>query len=426
MKSMKIEPRSLRGKINIPPSKSLAHRAVIAAALADGVSEVTNLVYSKDITATLKGMENLGAKIIQKDSSVIIESNGEVKKVGQIFDCEESGSTIRFLIPLSLAVENDVEFIGKGKLVSRPQDVYYSIFDEKNIEFTTDNGNLPLKIKGKLSPGIFNVKGNVSSQFITGLLFTLPLLEGNSEINITTKLESIGYIDLTLDVLRKFGIEIINNNYESFSIKGNQKYKANNHRVEGDFSQAAFWLTAGIIGDEIYCGDLNLESLQGDKVIIDIIKEMQGNLEIKDGMVVVKSSITKGTVIDVSQCPDLVPILAVLACFSQGKTEIINGARVRIKESDRLKAITIELKKLGANIEELGDGLVIHGSDSLKGGTVNSWNDHRIAMALAVASIRCEGPVIIEDSSSVNKSYPNFWEDFSMLGGKAVEWSMGE
>lgn len=426
MNRVKIIPNKLKGTISIPPSKSLAHRAVIAAALCSGKSEISNLIYSKDITATLKGMENLGAKTEISESSAIIEGQGGVISKGKVFDCEESGSTIRFLIPLSLAVENDVEFIGKGKLGSRPQDVYYKIFDEKEISYKTVEGNLPLKIKGKLSPGSYKVKGNISSQFITGLLFTLPLLDGDSVINITTDLESIGYVDLTLDILQKFGIEIINNDYKSFKIKGNQRYKAVDYRVEGDFSQAAFWLTAGIIGSEFQCSDINLQSLQGDKVIIDIIKEMNGQIEEVNGSLVVKPSKTKGTVIDVSQCPDLVPILAVLASLSEGKTEIINAERVRIKESDRLKAITTELKKLGADINEVGDGLVINGKGNLQGGIVDSWNDHRIAMALAIASIRCKDEVIIEGSKAVEKSYPNFWQDFEKLGGNIVEWSLGK
>ncbi|GAA0180768.1 3-phosphoshikimate 1-carboxyvinyltransferase [Clostridium sediminicola] len=426
MNRVKIIPNKLKGTINIPPSKSLAHRAVIAAALCSGESEVSNLIYSKDITATLKGMENLGAKTKINSSSAIIKGEGGVISKRKVFDCEESGSTIRFLIPLSLAVENDVKFIGKGKLVSRPQDVYYKIFDEKEVAYSTTEGELPLRIKGKLSPGRYNVKGNISSQFITGLLFTLPLLDGDSVINITTDLESIGYVDLTLDILQKFGVEIINNDYKSFEIKGNQKYKSVDYRVEGDFSQAAFWLTAGIIGTEIQCSDINLQSLQGDKAIIDIIREMNGHIEEVNGSLVVKPSKTKGTVIDVSQCPDLVPILAVLASLSEGKTEIINAERLRIKESDRLKAITTELKKLGADINEVGEGLVINGKESLQGGQVESWNDHRIAMALAIASIRCKDEVIIDGSKAVEKSYPNFWQDFEKLGGNIVEWSLGK
>lgn len=426
MNRVKIIPNKLKGTINIPPSKSLAHRAVIAAALSDGKCEISNLVYSKDITATLKGMENLGARTKINVDSVNFEGNGKIIRKEKLFDCEESGSTIRFLIPLSLAIENEVEFIGKGKLGSRPQGVYYKIFEEKNVEYSTVDGHLPLKIKGQLPSGSYNVEGNISSQFITGLLYTLPLLDGDSVINITTELESIGYVDLTLDILKKYGIEVINNDYKSFVIKGNQKYKAVDYRVEGDFSQSAFWFTAGLIGSEIECNDLNSDSLQGDKAILDIIGNMNGNIEKVNESFIVKPSKTKGAVIDVSQCPDLVPILAVLASLSEGRTEIINAARLRIKESDRLKAITTELKKLGADIEEVGDGLVINGKESLQGGTVESWNDHRIAMALAIASIRCEKEVIIEGSKAVEKSYPNFWQDFEKLGGNIVEWSLGE
>jgi 3-phosphoshikimate 1-carboxyvinyltransferase len=209
-------------------------------------------------------------------------------------------------------------------------------------------------------------------------------------------------------------------------IRGNQSYKATNYRVEGDFSQAAFWLVGGILGKEIICTDLNMESLQGDRVILDIINEMGGSLALENSTIKASKSHTKGITVDASQCPDLVPALTVLAALSDGETRIINATRLRIKESDRLKAISSELNKLGADVKETEDGLIINGKESLTGGTVESWNDHRIAMSLAIASIRCKEPVIIRNSDAVKKSYPYFWEDFKKLGGKVNEFELGE
>lgn len=427
MNSVRIEPSKLKGKIKIPSSKSLCHRAVICAALAQGESNIENVIFSNDIHATCEGMKNFGAEIENRsEQSLIVKGKFPLSLEKETIDCIESGSTIRFLIPIALLSNKKVVFKGRGKLVSRPLDTYYEIFQNQNIKYINNNGNLPLQIEGKLKSGIFEIKGNISSQFITGLMFALPLLEGDSKIIITTELESKGYVDLTLDMLNKFGIKIENNNYKEFLIKGNQRYINRDYKVEGDFSQAAFWLTAGILGEEIEAEDLNINSLQGDKAILDLIRKMGGNILIDNDLVKAKASKTKGIIIDASQCPDLVPILTVLAALSQGETKIINAERLRIKESDRLKAISTELNKLGADVKELEDGLIINGKQKLTGGIVDSWNDHRIAMALAVASIKCTEPVTITNSSAVNKSYPHFWEDFKKLGGKVYECNMGQ
>jgi 3-phosphoshikimate 1-carboxyvinyltransferase len=307
--------------------------------------------------------------------------------------------------------------------VTRPLDSYYEIFNEKGIEYSTTEGVLPLKVSGKLTSGTYRVRGNISSQFITGLLYSLPLLEGNSKIEVTTKLESKGYIDLTLQVLKDFGIQIANNNYKEFSIKGPQRYHSRNYYIEGDYSQGAFFLVAGALGSSITCSGLNKSSLQGDKIILDILTAMGCTIEENDEGIRVNHSRTKGIEIDASNCPDLVPILAVLASLSKGETRIINAKRLRIKECDRLHAITTELNKLGANIIELEDSLIISGVNVLKGGEVNSHNDHRIVMALAMAATRATGQVIINNHSAVEKSYPNFFKDYFKLGGEYDEFN---
>ncbi|MDO5088309.1 MAG: 3-phosphoshikimate 1-carboxyvinyltransferase [Leptotrichiaceae bacterium] len=426
---VKIKPGTLKGEIKIPPSKSYSHRAIIAASLAEnsGKSEISNLKFSVDIKTTTEIMENWGADIIKGEDSLVIKGNGgKIVPDDKYTQCNESGSTVRFLIPVGLTSENEFIFDGKGKLAERPLDSYYRIFEKQGIFYETEKGGLPLKVKGKLQSGTYEIDGNISSQFITGLLYALPLLEGDSEIKVNKTLESKGYVDLTLEILELAGIKVRNNGYENFEIRGNQIYKPFNYTVEGDYSQAAFWIVAGIIagkqGNEIKCLNLNKKSLQGDREIVEITERMGADLEIHDDHIIIRPSETEGTVIDISQCPDIGPILTVLAALSKGKTEIVNAERLRIKESDRITSIKTELNKIGAEIEETENSLIIYGKDKFKGGvTVSAWNDHRIAMALAVASIKCEKEIIIEEAESVKKSYPHFWEDFKKIGGNITE-----
>jgi 3-phosphoshikimate 1-carboxyvinyltransferase len=469
--SVKIYPRALNGEIIVPPSKSLSHRAIICAGLAEGVSVIDNLVMSEDIKATLEGMAAFGAEVEfigpgphRPGEPYLVNIKGNAGVAAQcrdtagrpdagaqyrIINCRESGSTLRFLIPLACVdrgggvhaeeVAAGATFTGEGKLVQRPLDAYYEIFQSQGISYNTTGGRLPLTVKGALKPGVFRVRGDISSQFISGLMFALPFLDGDSAIEVTTALQSRGYVELTLDVLETFGIEVKNDGFKRFFIRGNQRYKSTNYRVEGDYSQAAFWMAAGVLDGGIKCSGLSLNSAQGDRAIIDIIRQMGGNIRTgsakadggeagsgPDGagekqdlsFVEALPSATCGTTMDASQCPDLVPVLAVLGALSRGVTRIVNAKRLRIKESDRLKAVSTELNKLGAKVAELEDGLIIEGKETLRGGRVDSWNDHRIAMALAVASIKCTQPVIITGSGAVKKSYPHFWRDFSSLGGE--------
>ncbi len=426
MKYVMINPGKLSGEVKIPTSKSACHRAVICAGLSKGISNISNVVFSQDVEATCEAMKNLGASIKKGSDSIKIEGLEELKLKHSNINCLESGSTLRFLIPIGATTGEKLTFEGKGKLVERPLKCYYNIFDEQKLKYNNVDGKLPLTIEGKLKPGEYKIRGDVSSQFISGLMFSLPLLNGDSKIIVTTELESKPYVDLTMDMLKKYSIQIENKNYKEFIIKGNQIYKPSDYEVEGDFSQAAFWLAAGLLGNDIVCDGLDINSLQGDKAILNIIENMGGKISIEGNKVKAIPSKTQGTIIDASQCPDLVPVLTSLAAVSEGTTEIVNAARLRIKESDRLKAISMELNRLGADIEEKEDGLIIRGKESLKGGEVQSWNDHRIAMALAVASIKCKEPVIIKDASCVKKSYPNFWKHFRALGGHIDEWSLGQ
>lgn len=429
MSNMKVFPKQLKGSVKIPSSKSLAHRAVICAALSDGNSKITNIDISDDIIATINAMRSLGAVINNEEN--VLEVEGVFSKnlltkreYERVIDCNESGSTLRFLVPITLAFEGINRFVGRGNLGKRPLNPYYNIFDTQGIDYTFCEDELNLVTSGLLKSGEFKLEGNISSQFISGLMFTLPLLEGDSKIIITTEIESKGYIDLTLSVLKDFGISIINDNYREFIIKGGQRYKSREYRVEGDYSQGAFFLCADMLGSKVNVLDLKEDSLQGDREIINVLKKMGAEI---DKNLNINLDTVKSTVIDASQCPDIVPILSLVASVADGTTEIINAGRLRIKECDRLTAVTTELNKLGANIEEKKDGLIIKGVKHLKGDAeVWSHKDHRIAMTLAIAATICEKPIIIKDYECVSKSYPRFFDDFKTLGGECNEWSMGE
>lgn len=421
MNSVKITPGKLKGEVKIPPSKSMAHRAVICASLSNGKSKITNIEYSDDIIATINAMRALGSEIEIFDDHLEIDGSRVFSKnVGEI-DCNESGSTLRFMVPLAIAKEAEMRFIGKGNLGKRPLTTYYEIFDRQGIEYSYKEGELDLKVKGNIKGEEFKIRGDISSQFISGLLFTLPLIKEDSKIIITTNLESKGYIDLTLSMLDYYGINVVNNDYKEFIIKGNQKYTPKDYKVEGDFSQSAFFLVADALGSDVLVKDLNMDSLQGDKEVIEIIERMGCKILSKEEGIKVKAKDLTPTIIDAAQCPDIIPVITVLASLTTGITKVINAERLRIKECDRLKAITTELNKLGASVTELENSLLIEGVESLTGGTVSSWDDHRIAMTLAIAATCAKDEVIIENPSCVKKSYPSFWRDYKLLGGKVDE-----
>jgi len=423
MTTLRIIPTNLMGKVSIPSSKSMGHRELICAALATGKSVVGNVSISDDIVATCRALRALGAHIDEcADNSgrmTFMVRGGKLQVCEPTIDCGESGSTLRFMIPIGALCQDKISFVGHGKLVSRPLQAYYDIFDRQGVAYTTaENGNLPLVLQGPLHAGRYLLPGNVSSQFISGLLFALPLLEGDSILVVNGPLESQDYIAMTLSALAKYGVQIEHANYRNYEIRGRQKYKSGIAMVEGDFSQLAFWLVAGTLGQAIRGTGMQPLSLQGDKVVVDIIRAMGGCISCEGTEILAEPAVTHGTIIDAANCPDIIPVLTVLAALSKGKTEIINAGRLRIKECDRLAAITSELSKIGARIKELPTGLIIEGVDSFTGGTVDCWNDHRIAMSLAVASIKCQKPLMLTGANCVAKSYPRFWNDFVSLGGR--------
>lgn len=416
----RIESKMLRGTVAVPPSKSVAHRAIIAAALSGGDCVIENVSMSKDISATVECMRLLGAKcrVNTKNMTVHISEKKTYKVKDMItLDCGESGSTLRFLMPVALGRGVPVKFVGHGRLMKRPQTPYLNIFRDKGIRFELDDDYIILD--GELKSGTYGLAGNVSSQFITGLLFALPLIEGDSEILVSGELESRGYVDLTVDILKRFGIEIENYKYKLFRIKGGQKYKAcPEFKVEADYSQAAFFLVADAIGCSVECLNLDPNSLQGDRAIIDIIKDTGARI-VKGpsgGIMAKRTAVMHGITVDARNIPDLVPIVAVLCSFCSGESRIINAGRLRHKESDRLKSTASELARLGVDIKEGRDSLTICGRDLLESNVCSAWNDHRIAMALAIAACRTEGSVEITGAEeAVKKSYPDFFEVYDKL-----------
>lgn len=412
-----ITPNQLSGDVVIPPSKSLSHRAIIAASLALGNSVISNVLLSKDIIATINSMRACGATIDIDGDKLYIKGSKVIRKEN-IIDANESGSTIRFMIPIALVASEPITFIGRNNLVNRPLDPYLEIFERDGIKYKRNEKYLPLEVSGSLKPGVYPIRGDISSQFITGLLYALPMLNGDSIIEITTKLESKGYIDLTLDILNKFGIKIVNDNYEKFYIKGNQSFKPCDYEIEGDFSQSAFFLVADMLGADINLKAMNLASHQGDKKILNDIKDFGGEIYSNGDVIKANNKNLKGATIDFSQSPDLGPALTVLASVSPGVSNFINASRLRIKECDRITCMKQELEKMGAHIEELPDGMIITGVEKLNGAIVDSHNDHRVAMSLAMASLVCDSEITILNCECVSKSFPSFWNVFESLGGK--------
>ncbi len=403
--NIRIIPTKLKGKVDIPSSKSMTHRILISAALADGESEIRNVTFSRDIYATIDSLTALGAKIIIENDIIKVKGISNIASKA-VIDCCESGSTLRFMIPIAAALGITSTFKGEGRLPERPITPYNREMTKKGISFDKI-GTMPFTVSGKLESGIFELEGDISSQFITGLMFALPLLKGDSEIVLLSRLESKPYADMTVKCLECFGV-IVKETNNGYFIKGDQHYHPCNMTVEGDYSQAAFFYVGNVLGNSIKVNNLLPDSFQGDKKIVEIIDNLCYN----------DNKQPCGFNVNAENIPDLVPILAVLGTFCQGQTTITGAKRLKIKESDRLQTTSQMLNSLGGKVTVTDDGLIIEHSE-LTGGTVSSFGDHRIAMSAAIAATVCKKPVIINNAESVNKSYPDFFEDYNSLGGKA-------
>ena len=408
---LQIIPKKLSGAVTPPPSKSQAHRLLIAAALSGGVSVLHGLAESQDIQATRRCLSALGAGMEDlPDGALRVHGLGHgivMAPPYALLDCGESGSTLRFLIPVALLVQGGASFTGRGRLMERPLKPYEDLFREKGVAWKLEDHILTVN-GGRgydalaLDSGAYRLPGNVSSQFFTGLLFTLPLLNGDSTLMSTTPLESRDYLEMTRQALAAAGVTTRWADENTLYVPGGQVYQPFTATVEADWSQAGFWYAADFLDSQVEIRGLDPDSTQGDKVVSELYWKLArpGDAEI-----------------DVSGCPDLLPPLAVMAAVRSGTTRFTNAARLRMKESDRLSTITAALTALGAEVHEEPDRLIIVGKPSLPGGTVDSANDHRIAMMAAIAATGCSGPVTIRGAECVQKSYPDFWEVYRSLGG---------
>ena len=406
MSCVRLLPSSLRGEITVPVSKSAAHRAVLCAALAgQDLALPENETVSDDIAAT------------REAAALLLDGNDSPVTL----DCRESGSTLRFLIPLAAALGRTVTFIGRGRLPERPVGVYLDCLPPRGVQCKT-NGGLPLTVSGLLTPGEFRLPGNVSSQFITGLLLALPLLGGESQITLTTPLQSAAYVDMTVEAMQAFGVAA-ERTKTGWHIPGNQRYRPNpGFTVEHDWSQAAFFLAAGMLGGPVELRGLNRASFQGDRAAEELFRRFGTQMEWNGSVLTARAGKGSDSVpeIDASQIPDLVPVLAAAAALAPGRvTRITHAERLRLKESDRLSAMAQGLNRLGGRVRELPDGLEITGVERLRGGKAEGCNDHRVVMALSIAALRTESETILTDAESIRKSYPDFFRDYNQLGGKA-------
>lgn len=400
--------------ISLPSSKSLSHRALITAALATGVSKIDGVAISKDIEATMRAMSALGASFTVNGNTITVKGAGSLLKSDGVVDCGESGSTLRFLIPLFALLEKETVFTGHGKLMERPQSVYEELFEKQSLQFETDGSFL--KLKGPLHGGYFSLPGDVSSQFFSGLLFALPLCKEDSVIEILAPFESSSYVNLTIEALRKAGVQAtLKDNI--LHIPGNQTYHSFETTVEGDDSQMAFYAEMALIHQaEVEVGNVSHDSMQGDHIIIDFACQSGAKVIETEKGYLFAGGHGKAITADLSNCPDLGPALFALATQLEGTSVFTGCGRLRIKESDRIACMEEELRKLGCDISSKGDRVTVKGKTELNRNVIlHGHNDHRIVMALAVLASISDG-CIIEDGQAVSKSYPHFFDDFRACG----------
>ena len=405
------------GSVDAIPAKAAAHRAFIAAALSGRQVDIRlgDAEVSQDIAATLRCLEQLGARIVSRGDGVWRSSPAPLPPE-PLLDCGESGSTLRFLLPVAAALGVDVCFTGAGRLPERPLSDLIRAMKAHGIYFSDDK--LPFKIHGKLSGGRFELPGNVSSQYISGLLFALYASGGSGEIALTTRLESARYVDMTVAALRTFGAEI-GRTADGWRITGRSDRTVPEHiAVEGDWSNAAAFLVCGALSRPVTVGGLDTNSLQPDRAIVDILRGFGAEVTIEDGQVTAAPGALRAATVDVAETPDLLPVLAIMAAGVPGTSRLVNAARLRLKESDRLHSTAQLLSTLGAKVTELADALEITGGFPLRGGTADSCNDHRIVMAAAAAATLGALPLTINGADAISKSQPGFFSDYAKIGGQ--------
>ncbi len=414
---LSISPSTPKGQINAIASKSAAHRALICAAFSDRPTKIVCEATNNDIEATAACLSALGARVERRAPYYTVTPvRPENITRGAVLPAGESGSTLRFLLPVAAALGAECTFTMEGRLPQRPLSPLSEELEAHGIKLIK-NGN-ELTVHGKLCGNSFCIDGGVSSQFVSGLLFALTLMDNDTTLTVTGNIESAPYIKMTEDALASFGVALDKQNNTYIFKKSSRFISPELLRIEGDWSNAAFPLCMGVLGGNVTLGGLNMAASQGDRAVLEILRRMGADIKEADGNLTAAKSKLCGTEIDASQIPDLVPVLAVVASVAKGKTTIYGASRLRLKESDRLATTAEMLGALGADIIVTDDGLVIVGKERLVGGNVSSHNDHRIAMSAAVASVVCNAPVKLDGAEAVAKSYPAFWQDIAKLGVK--------
>ena len=413
-----VAPGPRAGAIQIPASKSQAHRMLICAALSREPSRLILDGFSADIEATMQCLEALGARCEETANGLSVTPVGVCPAQARL-DVGESGSTLRFLLPVLGALGVQAEIRMHGRLPERPLSPLWEVLEAHGMRLQQD-GTI-LHTDGQLIAGDYSLPGNVSSQFISGLLFALPLLGGNSTLTVTGALQSARYVSMTEQALAEAGI-LTKKDGPVWQIGGGQRYASPAvQTVEGDWSNAAFFLCMGALSATgVTVTGLNSTSLQADRAITEILVRFGAELTVSEDAVTVRRGVLHGITLDAGPIPDLVPVVSCLAALCDGETRVENAARLRLKESDRLQTTAALLSALGGSVRELPDGLIISGCGRLSGGTADACGDHRIAMSAAMAACGCEGPVTVSGSECVAKSYPAFWEDFASLKEDAV------
>ncbi len=410
---------TVSGELEAIASKSHVHRLLMAAALADAPTRILCASSSADIEATMRVLTGLGAKFTVSDGAIVVSPITALTQGGTL-NCGESGTTLRFMLPIVAALGADAGLVAEGRLVERPLSPLYEELVAHGIALSAA-GSVPLSVKGKLTNGDYKVAANVSSQFVGGLLYALSILPGVSTLTLTETIESRHYISMTLDVLRAFGAQIeTDEGLRHYRIVGRERLVTpRTVRAEGDWSNAAFWLCAGALKKEMTVSNLKGDSLQGDRALLDILARFGAEVSMQGvDTVRVKAAPLKAQTIDAQHIPDLVPVLAITAAFAQGETHFTHIARLRIKESDRVASTLALLGALGVKARSDEDNLwVMGGGARVQCAAISSFNDHRIVMAAAVAAHAAEVAVTITEPSAVNKSYPTFFEAWTALGG---------
>ena len=419
-----FHPCHLNGRIAAPASKSEAHRRMVCAGMSDGEVQLTGYMESADMAATQRCLTALGAEVKASGDTLSVRGNAVKPGFMPVLDCGESGSTLRFFVPLAMTVAGGGVFRMHGRLGSRPMDVYRDLFVPHGAEWRMAagaDGTAELTIYGGLEPGRYELPGNVSSQFVSGLLFALPLLEGDSTLTVKPPVESAGYIRMTIKAIAESGIRLEETAPFTWHIPGFQRYHAPSGSLHGDYSQAAVLLCAAALGHDVAVTGLAADSIQGDRAVLAHLAALGASVDEQDSGIIVRGGDLRGAVLDMHDCPDIAPMLALVCQLAKGESRLTRCGRLRLKECDRLEATVSILNRLGGNARIEGDDIVIQGVDKLRGGvTLEDYNDHRMVMLATIAASVAQEPVTVQGVEALNKSWPEFLKVYEELGGKTA------